>query len=494
MLNPRMLPLLLTIVIAFGASAQRPQHPGGSRAFVPVIVHAGGIDSQFRSDVFLFNRGTTDAKVNLIFTPTGANGTSQFNAVQRIVAPMQVVELKDLVATQFATTGSGSLEINTDSISLIARSTTYNVRARGNVAQSVVVATENDATGLDEEPLFLMPVEDREEWRTNIGFSETAGQSGVVRITMYSAVGPLDTRELTVLPYSHVQIPLQGNGPFFYVNAASVEVTSGGARVVPYASLVQNQSGDPMYVAGRRAAPAAHQVIPIAGYLKSSKWSSEMWYANVLWASIFDDRPPFDFPPVPGPPPMLTFYPSDNPAASRSYSDLGIASYINNSVFTYFEFFDGAFGNIDVPPSDGSLITTRLAAPAGGGSRFSAGTVGQTVQPVPVAQAIGIGQSVDAIGVAVTAERRTNAGISEVTGAAARVRVTVVDPNNVQLGATEIDVAGHAVVQVPVSSIVPASLPLARVHFTVIGGTGRVLAYASVVENAYGDPTFVLAE
>jgi hypothetical protein len=493
MYHHRLLPLLLTLALSFGALAQRPQHPGGSRAFIPVVVHGGGIDSQFRSDVFLFNRGTTDADISLIFTPSAADGRSQFVAVQRFLQPNQMIELEDIVATLFERTGSGSLEISSNSMSLVARSTTYNVKPRGKVGQSVVVATENDATGLDDDPLFLMPVEQTGWWRTNIGFSETAGQSGVVKVTIYSAFTRIESFDIPILPYSHVQIPVKTTDGFSGVRSAAVEVISGGARVVPYASLVENLSGDPMYITGRPAAPSAEQVIPVAAHFNGSDWATQLWYTNVLWATIFDDLPPFEFPPIPALPPVLTFYPSHDPAASRNFDKLGIATYSNNAVFTLFEFYDGAFGHIAVPPSDGSLITTRLSAPAGG-SRFTFGTVGQVIDPVPVSHTIGAGESVDAIGITMTDARRTNVGISEITGAPVRVRVALAFPNGTEVGVREVDVAGRAVLQFPITTIAEGWIPFGRVRFSVIGGSGRILAYASVVENASGDPTFILAE
>lgn len=113
---------------------------------------------------------------------------------------------------------------------------------------------------------------------------------------------------------------------------------------------------------------------------------------------------------------------------------------------------------------------------------------------MPVSRAIGIGESVDAIGIAMTDERRTNVGISEIGGAPARVHVEFINPIGTVMGTKDVDVAGRGLVQFPITDLATGSVPLARVRFTVIGGEGRVLAYASVVERQSGDPTFILAE
>ena len=98
MLKHRVVPSLLLLVISLTALAQRP-NPDGDRLFVPVVVHAGGIASQFRSDVFLFNRGEAGADLSLTFTPSGTDGTSQFKTVRRFLPPGNLVTYEDIVAS-----------------------------------------------------------------------------------------------------------------------------------------------------------------------------------------------------------------------------------------------------------------------------------------------------------------------------------------------------------------------------------------------------------
>src|SRR5687767_10353117 len=239
----RSAPLLLSLVVSVIALAQRPA-VDGARVVIPVIVHAGGVHSEFRSDVFLFNRGTTHADLALTFTPSGADGTSHFIAAQQILAPGQLVELRDIVATLFHTTGSGALEISGDVGSIVARSTTYNLTSRGKLAQSVVPVSSEDAVGLAEKPLVLMPVASTSLARTNVGITETAGKAGVVRFRRGLGFFPGHTIEIPILPFSHHQFPVAidlGVGSF----SATVEVISGEARVVAYASMIEHHSGDP---------------------------------------------------------------------------------------------------------------------------------------------------------------------------------------------------------------------------------------------------------
>ena len=163
--------------------------------------------------------------------------------------------------------------------SIVARSTTYNVTSRGKVAQSVVVVSDEDSAGIDELPLLLMPISKEDQTRTNVGITETAGKPGVVKIRIGSGFFPGESIEIPILPFSHRQVPLT-IGNRFFSQSASVEVIGGEARVVAYASIIENLSGDPMYVAGKRDS-ASRQVIPIAAHFSGPEWASEMWYAYV---------------------------------------------------------------------------------------------------------------------------------------------------------------------------------------------------------------------
>jgi hypothetical protein len=487
MLRHRVLPSLLSLVVSLVVQAQRP-NPQGDRLFVPVVVHAGGIASQFRSDVFLFNRGETDAGLSLTFTPSGTDGTSQFTTVRRFLPPGNLVTYEDIVASLFETTGSGALEISGDVESIVARSTTYNVTSRGKVAQSVVVVSDEDATGIEETPLLLTPLSHAEHTRMNIGISETAGKSGVVRIRIGAGFFPGQAIEIPILPFSHRQVPVS-NEESIFSQGASVKVISGDARVVAYASIIENVSGDPMYIAGKRPT-TSRQVIPIAAHFDGPVWASEIWYSHL------DDEPDGIFPLVLPTNPfasILTFYPSSEPGDPRIFTaPRGTTAYYSNTaVGALFHLF-GTAGHIQFTPPDRGFVTTRLWTFAG--SSVDDGTVGQLIEPVPVAHAIGEEESVDAIGVTMTTDRRTNLGITEVTGAPVRVRVTFHFAEGLEIGAKEVDVAGYGNVQFPIAQLATGWIPTGRVRFTVIGGSGKVLAYASVVESSTGDPTFVLAE
>jgi hypothetical protein len=87
----------------------------------------------------------------------------------------------------------------------------------------------------------LIGIENDSEFRTNIGFVAPSGAT--VRVIAYDAVGNEVWRS-AVAAQGLTQFPLPVTLPAGRVTA---EVIAGGS-VVPYASVIDNQSGDPIYI------------------------------------------------------------------------------------------------------------------------------------------------------------------------------------------------------------------------------------------------------
>lgn len=126
------------------------------------------------------------------------------------------------------------------------------------------------------------------------------------------------------------------------------------------------------------------------------------------------------------------------------------------------------------------------------------GTAGQFFAGLPAAQAIGNGQSTEIIGLAQDAAGlwRSNFGLVETTGHAATVVVELVDRLGAVL-ATWTPAAGEGVGGFAAQQYAITRLPSApqgvnqRLRIRVTGGSGKVLAYASRIDNRTGDPSTV---
>src|SRR5207237_6618630 len=96
------------LVIRFvGETPSNVRPVSTSSQTIPAVAHAAGVNgTTFVSDVHLFNRSTTrDANVTLVFTPSGADGTQSFGAMKLTIRPQETVELDDVVAQTFRTSG-----------------------------------------------------------------------------------------------------------------------------------------------------------------------------------------------------------------------------------------------------------------------------------------------------------------------------------------------------------------------------------------------------
>jgi subtilisin-like proprotein convertase family protein len=190
----------------------RPQ--GAVRKVVPAAGHlTGALGRQYVSDLWLYSgRGGT---ITLLFTPSGADGTTNFAAMPVAVCAACVVRLDDIVA-QLGTTGLGQLELTSDS-SFIATSRTYYRDANGTHGDRVAA--------VDVASAITAGVVARNYgayW--NLGFANVTGSSGVVRVNGI---------DHPIAPYSHMQF---GDN----MNVGDFQVVSGGIQIIGYASVAEN--------------------------------------------------------------------------------------------------------------------------------------------------------------------------------------------------------------------------------------------------------------
>jgi hypothetical protein len=407
------------------------------RQIIPVIAHTTGVGgTAWRSDLFLFGRGA----VTLVYTPSGADGTTTFGAVNVIVPPGQVVAFRDVVEQLFGQGGSGTLEIQGD---VQAWSATYDAVAR--IGQSIEPVRGSDA---GPGPIYVQRA--ARDGRTNIGIVETAGASGTATVTAGPvAVAPFFVRTVPLLPFTHVQFALP-----LLPGVAEVRA-SGGARIVAYTSTV---GSDAVYVPSRELAGARMEVIPVAAFAPGAfgtTWQTDLWIERSFTST--------------GSAPATVRY------GSSGFTVPPDRTYFENVVGTLTGFTPSA-GQLELNlPPDTLAATFLYSAPARRGDTILA------AEP--------LAGSGDAIRVENDAAFRTNIGISEVAGAPVTVRVTVFDAAGNALSSRDVDVPARGVVQdalgVPVVD--------GRVHFEVIAGSGKIVGYASVVDNASQDAYFVRA-
>ena len=89
---------------------------------------------------------------------------------------------------------------------------------------------------------------------------------------------------------------------------------------------------------------------------------------------------------------------------------------------------------------------------------------------------------------------RTNVGAINTGGSDAVVRFALFDAAGKALGSTDRTVGPLQVVQFPVEAMTSSALADGRVEVQMLSGSRGASAWASVIDNATGDPIFVPAQ
>jgi subtilisin-like proprotein convertase family protein len=432
----------------------------GERQTIPAVAHTNGVNgTTFISDVRLFNRSSTrDTNVTLVFTPSGADGRETFSAVKLTLRPQQLVQLNDVVAHTFRTSGTGQLEVQGDDV--MATSRTYTESGHGTYGQNILTAEQS--TTIRRPPLTISLIVISDEFRTNVGVAELGGGSGVARFTIRNATGStVDTIEVPIAPYTHAQLPLTRERGELY---ATLQLISGNATIAGYASVVDNRSGDATFVPGAAEPAVIHVLLPAihASGANGTEWRTDVSVIN----------------------------PTSQPA-----SVIGKISSGGTIVFVVapgeMHLLPDVVGlsiglgglhafTIDSPGTP-LLVTSRTWTGSG------AGSYGQFI-----AATDGVGATSTVIGVDDNDAFRTNIGF-RFAQAPAAVTVRVFDAEGNPRGEGRFDITSDEPLQIPLRNLISGPLTNGRVTFES-GSISRLdFAYASVIDNSSSDPSYIPA-
>ena len=424
-----------SLVIQFAGDQPLATRPiSAPSQFIPVVGHVPGANATFfRSDVRLLNRTARDVTATLIFTPDGADGRSDFAAVNVIVPARSVVTLNDIVGETFGTAGLGQLEIDGD---VVVATRTYTRRADGGSMGEFIPPQSGSRAGV------LFPLTSTNAFRTNIGFAETAGNGGTIQVTLTDAISGAVVRkaDYSIAPFGHIQVAADA----FPEMIATFQATT---DVAGYASVVDNVSGDATYFAAASdtfqngLAPA----ISAPGAL-GTRWTTDLWVVGGGTVTYVN-------------------------AATLRAGVIPIPSALPE---VHFADVVGDF--LRAPGSRGVLspaVPYRSAVIGNDGYRQSVSFIAPSAsnQDLPYIEN--------------SAAFRTNVGL--MSDAAASVRVTVFDATG-----NELDSSVHTLAPLQLDQFaIQQPVTDGYIHLDVLSGT--LAAYASVVDNITGDASFVPA-
>ncbi len=248
-LRLRLLISVLSITLAL-ASAVRAEE-----IIIPAAANTPGFgDTQWRTDVGVKTRSDTTAEFTIELLEAGADNSDPL-ALSFSLDPGQSARFADLLGESFGFEGTGALRITPTAGDLLVSSRTYNDNPDGTFGQFIPgyplssAVTEGETVSL----IQLSRSESSDEgYRTNIGFVNVTGGPGTIEVSLYSGDGVLlGTLDYPLVPYGY----MQANDIFATVDAgdladgyAMVSSATEGMAFFVYASVVDNRSGDAIFI------------------------------------------------------------------------------------------------------------------------------------------------------------------------------------------------------------------------------------------------------
>jgi subtilisin family serine protease/subtilisin-like proprotein convertase family protein len=457
----------------------------------PVVAHVqGSQNTQWRSDVRLFNPiQSHDSEIRLHFLPPSGEDSFARRQTDVIVPHHSVVALDDVVKNRFGLDSAfGSLLVEDPSGTLVhGTSRTFTVGENGSYGQFVAPEVgAASAAGAGDPALVVLPNAGPDH-RVNIGVTEVAGKAVTVAMTLVDnrngvALGPSAFFE--VEGFSNTQ--LNGVLPDLELAAdldpyVSLTVVQGEGRITAYGSIIDNLSGDAVFVDGSTPRVAPYLLIPVVARTEGqagTQWRSDLRVLNHGSFSVHIDA-------------ELRFHGSIGlPSVTESFElQPGQAITIEDVVGTLFG-HDSAVGSLRLVPREGAtaLLATSRTANHGG----SVGTYGQHVRSLRPDD--GLTEAGVLLHVDKSAVRRSNLGLVETAGKSVGVAISLLDEHGNPLGATTRMTLGPWE-SIQINDVFGAlggeEETNARIELTRDAGNGAFFAYASVIDSVSGDAIFV---
>jgi uncharacterized repeat protein (TIGR01451 family) len=491
----------------------QPVVPGGKDTpppdslIIPAVAHADGVGSKFQSDVRVSNTSAQVMKYSVIFTPSGDEGAQAAQTTTITIDPGQTIALDDVLRTWFGSgntaSATGTLEIRpltatkaTPSVSTVlssipalttfAASRTFNATANGTFGQYIPAIPYASFIGKGTDILTLQQIAQSAAYRTNLGLVEGSGQPASLLISVFGASGA----KLTEFPVDlkggqHMQLNsfLASKNIELQDGRVEVRVTSAGGKVTAYASVLDQQTADPMLVTPVSLSEVGHSKFVVPGVADLStgaaNWRTDTRLFNASSNAVEAD---------------LLFYSQNGGEPRTAHLSLG-----PNEVRRLDNTLSSVFG---VTNDGGALhISTasnvNLVATARTYNQTTGGTYGQFISAVTTDQAVGVAdRALELLQVEESDRYRSNIGIAEVSGKPVKVQISVTPPDAKVSVQTEVELGPNAFKQLPslLKSIGYDGTYNARVSVKVIEGDGRITAYASVIDAITQDPTYVGAQ
>ena len=223
--------------------------------FVAAVGRTGGASGTYwRSDVTLFNPGASSVSATVRFLRAGED--NRFASGRTLTLGAKGTRtIGDILSWLGAGQGTGALQIawSGQSQGVVATSRTYTTRGfdSGTLGQSIGMTGSGDFGG----NATLTGLRSDGQFRTNIGLVNSGDSTIGVTLRLIAPDGrQLGSSVVTVAPKSQMQwsaASLFQGVPFANLGNFSVVAETSVGTMFAYGSVIDNQSGDPIFVSGR---------------------------------------------------------------------------------------------------------------------------------------------------------------------------------------------------------------------------------------------------
>ena len=493
---PASVPVSISLVTPVAPDAGNAPLPNS--LIIPAVGHAQGAGTLFESDVRITNASAQAVKCLLNFTPSGQDGTKVGQQANIQIEAGDTTALNDILKNFFGFAGEndnavGVLEIrpissvsaqnspSQQSNALFASSRTFALTSNGTYGQYIPAIPFSTFIGKNAS-VSLQQISENASYHTNVGLVEAAGQNATVQLTVRDASGAVIAQmDKALKPGEHQQFAL---GVPVDNGRLEAKVTSSTGKVTAYASVLDNQTHDPMLIMPVNTATVSADRYVLPGMAQATtanaNWRSDVRLLNAGTASV---------------PATITFYEQGNPTPRSVTHDVK-----SGEMLVFDQALQSLFG-LDYSAGGAIVVTTagnsKLVASARTYNLTAAGTYGQFVPGVTVSDGVGLKDRALQVLQAESSDRfRTNLGIVELTGQPVTVQVTAYTPDSKISVSADWNLGPNEFIQINniLGRLNISNAYNARISMKVISGDGKISGYASLIDNRTQDPTYIPAQ
>lgn len=466
----------------------------GDDLFVAGAAHVlGANNTVWRTDLEVYSTGATAAVFDISLLVKDADNSSPSTASFEI-APGEARRFNDVLDSVFSFSGVGALRLTPISGALAATSRTYNQADTGTFGQFISGVVAENAVSPQTPGRIVQLSHSSDQttgFRTNIGFVNLTSIATTVQVNLFLANGTAaGAGSYALPPFGTTQVDKifeRLGTPTVEDGYAVVSTATTGAAVFAFASIVDNTTGDPIFVPitpleAEVSSGAREYYIPAAAHVRGTidtNWRTDLEIHNPGETSL-----------------ELTIellphgQSTPTPEAFSSVLQPGHAVRYTDAVASLFD-FDGAAAIRVV--SDGQAVVSSRTY-----NLTSNGTYGQFIGGTPLDKAITSGET----GVLIQlSERftddqgyRTNIGFLNPGGLPVTVDATYHTGDGTLLDSQSYSLEPYSAVQMN-RAYASATASDVDDGFIVLSTSsqGGFFAYASVIDNRTADPIYVPA-